>query len=194
MLELHPKVVVRDGQHSQPLVTNRLLRLPLFILLAQDLRQRNLQKLVLQQDDRQHHVLQGVFVPVQLAEDCAQVQVSVCQGLRLLQAQLQFQSLDEVSQGCPDFSRPTVVARQVVISSGLKLNGVPADQLSLLEAVQAQLKLLLLKVNHGSQVQILAQLVGSLIELGVIHPEYILLDAQHLLHDVDALRVLGIFC
>ena len=103
MLELHSEVVVANGQHGQSLVTHLT-----WVLLSR-LRKGRLQEFVLQQDDGQHHVLQGIFVAVQLAEYCAEIEMSVREGLRLIDFELEFECLDEVGEGSSDFACSAVV-------------------------------------------------------------------------------------
>lgn len=76
MLELNAEVMVGDGKHSQPLITYGRISFDAF-LLAQYLWQAGLQKFILQQDDREHDVLECILVPIQLTEHCAQIQVGV---------------------------------------------------------------------------------------------------------------------
>lgn len=91
MLELDPKIMIRNRQHRQSLITYRPCPLR---LSAQHLRQTHLQELVLEQYNGEHDMLERVLVAVQLAQHCAQVQMGVGEGFRLLDAQLQLQGLD----------------------------------------------------------------------------------------------------
>ncbi len=45
-------------------------------------------------------------------------------------------------------------------------------------------------MDHGGQVEVLAKFLRSSLELGVANAVYALLDADDLLHDVDALLIL----
>jgi hypothetical protein len=58
VLKLNPKVVIGNGQNSQPLVA----KFP--VALLPDFGESDLQKLVLQQNNREHDVLECIFVAV----------------------------------------------------------------------------------------------------------------------------------
>lgn len=114
-----------------------------------------MEKLVLEENDRQHHVLKCVFMPIQLAEDSAKIEMSICQGFRLIDFQLQLQRLYQIGQSSAYLARPSIVTGKVIKGCGFELQRVPGNQLRLPEMVKTQLKLLLLKLYHSSKVEIL---------------------------------------
>lgn len=134
-------------------------------------------------------MLERVLVAVQLAQHCAQVQMGIGEGFRLLDAQLQLQGLDQVGEGRADFARSPIVAGQVVVGCRFELQGVTAHQLCLLQAIETELEFLLLQVYHGRQVQVLTLLLGSFLKLGMLHAIDFLLDAHDLLHDVNTFYI-----
>ena len=136
--------MIRDCQHCQSFVVDFLA------VFLPRLRKGGLEKLVLEEDDRQHHVLQCVLMPIQLTEDCTQVEMSIGQGLRLIDLQLQLQRLDQIGQSSAYLACPAVVTGEVIKSGGFELQRVPGNQLRLPEMVETQLKLLLLELDHGS--------------------------------------------
>jgi hypothetical protein len=64
--------------------------------------------------------LQGIFVSVQLTQYCAEIEMCVCQCLRLIQFELEVQCLDEIGKGSTDFPSAAIVAGEVIEGSGLE--------------------------------------------------------------------------
>ena len=71
MLKLNPQIMVSNGQNSQSLITK--VPLPLFPNLGE----RNLQKLILQQNNGKHDMLERILMAVELTEHGAEVEVGV---------------------------------------------------------------------------------------------------------------------
>lgn len=115
MFELDPQVVVGDGEDCQSFVAD-VAGLPL-----PDPGEASLQEFVLEEDDREHDVLKGVLVAVELTEHGAEVEVGVGEGAGLFYFELYFQGLDEVGEGRSHFASAAVVAGEVVIGGGLEL-------------------------------------------------------------------------
>jgi hypothetical protein len=100
--------MIGNGQHRQSLIAD------LLPLLLAGPGQCRLEELVLQQDNREHDVLQGVLVSIQLAQNRTEIQMSIGEGLRLVDFELQLQSLDEIGQRSPDLPRTPIVTGQVI--------------------------------------------------------------------------------
>jgi hypothetical protein len=81
---------------------------------------------------------------IQLTEHCAKVEVSVSERFGVVEFEFQFQGLDEVGEGGPDFASPAVVAGEVVVGGCLEFDGVPGHQLCLAKIIQGQLEFLFL--------------------------------------------------
>ena len=77
MLKLHSHIMISDSQHSQSLIVYLLL-IRLF-----ELSQSHLQELILEENYRQHGVLQGILMLVKLTQHSAEVKMSVgqCHGM-----------------------------------------------------------------------------------------------------------------
>ena len=73
----------------------------------------------MQKNDGEHGVLEGVLVAIQLTEDCAEIDVGVCQSLRVILLEFQFESLDEIGESSSHLASSPVVAGQVVIGGSL---------------------------------------------------------------------------
>ena len=86
MLELHPQVVVSNRQDRQSLIVDLVVSASLLASLV--FPHEGAQKLILKQDYREHRVLQGVLVAVELAEHRAEVQMGVCQSFGLVLLEL----------------------------------------------------------------------------------------------------------
>ncbi len=59
-------------------------------------------------------MLQGILVPIQLTQYCAEIEMRVCQRLWLVQLELEVQSLDEIGKGSADLASAAIVAGEVV--------------------------------------------------------------------------------
>jgi hypothetical protein len=105
-------------------------------------------------------MLQSILMPVQLTEYSTEVKMSICQSSRLIYFKFQLQSLYKIGQSCPNFTSPTVVAREIVISGRFELQRIPRNQLRLPQVIDTKIKLLLLQIDHGGEVEVLAEFLG----------------------------------
>ena len=74
------------------------------------------------------------------------------------------------------------------------MQGVAGNKLGFAKLVEAELKLFLLQVDHGREIEVLAELLRRLLKLMVLHAVEFLLYADDLLHDLNAFVVFAAFC
>ena len=142
--------MIGDGQDGEALIVDVFL-----VAHRSYLGQEGGKELILKEDDGQHGMLKRIIMAVQLAQHCAQIEVSVCQRPGLVQLQLQLQRLDQIRKGGLDLASASVIASEVIEGGGLEHNRLPGHNLRLFEILQRPLKVLLLQVDHGRKVQIL---------------------------------------
>ena len=131
-------------------------------------------------------------MPVELTENRAQVKVSISKGFGVLQLELQFECLYQVAERGSNLTCSSIVACEVVVGGGFEVQRLAGDELCLSQSIKRLLKVFLMQINHGSQIQVLTKFFRSPFKLCVVHAIHIFLDTNNFLHNINALVVFAL--
>lgn len=130
---------------------------------------------------------------VKLTQNCTEIQMGVSQCLGAVKFEFQFKCFNEIGKGGSDLTSSSIIASQVIIGGGFQGNGVSGYKFCLSEIIESEFKVLFLKMNHGSQIEILTQFFRSSGIFRMLHTIYIFLNGDDFFHDVNTLNIFAIF-
>lgn len=100
--------------------------------------------------------------------------------------------MNQVAERSSDLASSAVVACEVVVGGGLKVQRLAGDEFCLSERIKGLFEVFLVQINHGSEIQVLTEFLRGTLKLSVVHSINIFLDTDNFLHDIDALIVFAL--
>jgi hypothetical protein len=183
--------VIGDGQYSRAVLAR--VGGHLFLVLLESVWVQLLcEHDLLKEDHGAHSVVESQLVLVELRENRANVQVSVCLDLGSLQARLNRESPLQEGKSKSHFADTSVVAGHVVESHSLSKLVVLTEFLGLSKEIESTVDIFLLEVVDSEDVANLAKLLATLGEFAARSAVVELLDFQKFLQNANCLNVLAL--